>query len=42
MNEDFSFTATFEVEPEIVIPSMKKNSLQVNRTNYLHDDQDIE
>ena len=28
MSEDFSFTATFEVEPEIVIPSMKKNSLQ--------------
>jgi len=42
MNEDFSFTATFEVEPEIVIPNMKKKSLQVNRTNYLHDDQDIE
>ena len=42
MNENFSFTATFEVEPEVVIPSMKKDSLQVNRTNYLHDDQDIE
>ena len=42
MNQDFSFTATFEVEPEIVIPNMKKNSLKVNRTNYLHDDQDIE
>ena len=42
MNEDFSFTATFEVEPEVVIPSMKKKSLQVNKTNYLHDDQDIE
>ena len=42
MNQDFSFTATFEIEPEIVIPNMKKNSLQVNRTNYLHDDQDIE
>ena len=42
MHQDFSFTATFEVEPEIVIPNMKKNSLQVNRTNYLHDDQDIE
>ena len=37
MNEDFSFRATFEVEPEIVIPNMKKNSLQVNRTNYLHE-----
>ena len=42
MKLDFSYTATFEVEPEIVIPNMKKNSLQVNRTNYLHDDQDIE
>ena len=42
MNEDFSFTATFEVEPEVVIPSMKKKSLQVNKTNYLHDNQDIE
>ncbi|MFL3006743.1 MAG: trigger factor [Candidatus Neomarinimicrobiota bacterium] len=42
MNENFSFTATFEVEPELTIPNMKKNSLQVNRTNYLHDDQDIE
>ena len=42
MNENFSFTATFEVEPEIVIPSMKEDSLQVNRINYLHDDQDIE
>ncbi|MFL3007824.1 MAG: trigger factor [Candidatus Neomarinimicrobiota bacterium] len=42
MNENFSFTATFEVEPELTIPNMKKNSLHVNRTNYLHDDQDIE
>jgi len=42
MREDFSFTATFEVEPELTIPSMKNNSLQVNKTTYLHDDQDIE
>ncbi len=42
MNEDFSFTATFEVEPELKIPNMKKNSLQVSKTNYLHDEQDIE
>ena len=42
MNEDFSFIATFEIEPEVMIPSMKEDSLQVNRTNYLHDDQDIE
>ena len=42
MNEDFSFTATFEVEPELTIPNMKKNSLQVSKTNYLHDEQDIE
>ena len=42
MKEDFSFTATFEIEPEITIPSMKNNSLQVSKTTYLHDDQDIE
>ena len=42
MKKDFSFTATFEIEPEITIPSMKNNSLQVSKTTYLHDEQDIE
>ena len=42
MNKDFSFSATFEVEPELSIPNLKKNSLQVNKTTYLHDEQDID
>ena len=42
MKEDFSFTATFEIEPKISIPSLKKNSLQVSKTTYLHDEKDIE
>ena len=42
MNKDFSFSATFEVEPELSIPNLKKNSLQVNKTTYLHDKQDID
>ena len=42
MNKDFNFTAVFEIEPEIQLPKLKKNSLVVNRTNYVHDEQDIE
>ena len=42
MNADFHFTAVFEIEPEIQLPKLKKNSLVVNRTNYVHDEQDIE
>ena len=42
MNKDFSFSATFEVEPELSIPNLKKNSLQVNKTTYLHDEKDID
>ena len=40
--DNFSFTATFEIEPKLSIPSLKKNSLQVSKTTYLHDEQDIE
>ena len=42
MKEDFSFTAIFEIEPELTIPRMKNNSLQVTKTTYLHDEQDVE
>ena len=42
MNEHFVFTAIFEVDPEIKLPKLKKNSLVINYTNYIHDDQDIE
>lgn len=42
MNEHFTFKATFEVEPELTLPKLKKNSLKVQKTNYKHDEQDIE
>ena len=42
MNDPFTFTATFEVEPPLVLPKLKSNSLLVQRTRYIHDEQDIE
>ena len=42
MNEPFTFSATFEIEPELSLPRLKKRMLSVQRTTYLHDDQDIE
>ena len=42
MNEHFSFKAVFEIEPEAVIPKLKKYSLSVQRTIYIHDEHDIE
>ena len=42
MNEHFSFMAKFEVEPEVTLPNMKWKSLKVQRSNYIHDEHDIE
>ena len=42
MNDPFTFTAIFEVEPPLVLPKLTSNSLQVQRTRYIHDEQDIE
>ena len=42
MNKDLSFLAVFEVEPEVKLPWLKKNTLSVQSTTYIHDDQDIE
>ena len=42
MNEHFSFKAVFEIEPEMIIPKLKRNSLSVQRTIYIHDEHDIE
>ena len=42
MNEHFSFVANFEIEPDLVLPKLKKNSLSVSKTNYIHDEQDID
>ena len=42
MNDYLSFIAEFEIEPEVSLPRLKKNMLSVQRTTYVHDDQDIE
>ena len=42
MNEHFSFKAVFEIEPEMIIPKLKRNSLSIQRTIYIHDEHDIE
>ena len=42
MNEHFSFMAKFEIEPEVPLPKLKKNSLKVQRTKYVHDEHDVE
>lgn len=39
--EHFRFKATFQIEPEIALPKMKKNYLKVQRTEYVSDDIDI-
>ena len=40
--EHFNFKATFQIEPEIVLPKMKKNCLKVQKTEYISDDIDID
>ena len=40
--EHFRFKATFEIEPEIILPKMKKNCLKVQKTEYISDDKDID
>lgn len=40
--ERLAFKATFEIEPEIELPRLKKNSLQVQRTIYETDEEDID
>ena len=42
MEEHFKFKATFEIEPEITLPKLKKNALTVQKTIYKHDEKDIE
>ncbi len=42
MNESFTFSAEFEIEPKLNIPKLKKKSLKVQRSRYIHDEQDIE
>ena len=38
----FTFKAEFEIEPEVILPKMKKNCLKVQKTEYISDDIDID
>ena len=42
MNGHFSFKVKFEVEPEVIFPELKKKSLKIQKTKYIHDKQDID
>lgn len=42
MNENFKFKATFEIEPEVSLPSLKKDSLKIQKTIYEHDKKDVD
>ena len=39
---DISFTAKFEIEPEMTLPRLRKRALKVQKTNYVHDIEDVE
>ena len=39
---DMSFTAKFEIEPEMTLPKLRKRALKVQKTNYGHDIEDVE
>ena len=40
--EHFRFKAIFQIEPEIILPKMKKNCLKIQKTEYISDDVDID
>jgi len=40
--EHFKFKVSFEVEPKINLPKLKKNTLKVERTKYITDQEDID
>ena len=39
---DMTFTAKFEIEPELILPKLKKKSLKVQKTTYIHDAEDVD
>jgi trigger factor len=41
-NEQFNFTAEFEIEVAVELPELKKNSIKVDKTVYVTDEQDLE
>ena len=40
--EHFKFKVSFEIEPEVRLPKLKKNTLKLEKTNYITDEQDID
>ena len=40
--EHFKFKVSFEIEPEVKLPKLKKNTLKLEKTNYITDEQDID
>ncbi len=40
--EHLIFKAVFEIEPEVALPTLKKNSLHVEKTQYITDDVDLD
>lgn len=40
--EHFKFKVAFEVEPKIKLPKLKKNTLKVEKTKYVTDEEDID
>ena len=40
-NEHFNFTAVYEVEVEVELPELKKNSLKVEKVVYVTDEEDL-
>ncbi len=39
---DLKFKASFEIEPEITVPTLKKNSLKIEKTTYISDEEDVQ
>jgi len=39
---DMSFTAKFEIEPEIKLPKLRKRAFKIQKTNYVHDQEDVD
>ena len=40
--EHFKFKVSFEIEPEVKLPKLKKNTLKLEKTNYITDEKDID
>lgn len=40
--EHFKFKVAFEIEPKVKLPKLKKNSLKLEKTTYVTDDEDID